>query len=194
MWRKNYQEYELKNINYSKQGYIVSETKEVTEDIRDLPKNYRVLRLKYKCADPEAHYWDMDRICVYGEGNKPICMFDRNYSGFVAGCYVEQNGKEYWITSADYQCIAIVNLTDSVVKQYVDIDDKQHGCGFCPISIDWDESVNKLYIDGCIWGCPYETMICEDIDFENPIEAFNNAQWESDYDDEEYEPEEETDE
>jgi hypothetical protein len=131
------------------------------------------------------------KIEIYKD-NEPYIEFYRNYPS-ISIAFAEQNSKEFIITSEDYQCITIINLTDKVIKTYTDVDDIQMGCGFCPVDIDWDEYT--LYIEGCIWGCPYETMICRDIDLQNPIDAFNNAEWDTEYDDDIYtDPDDEEDE
>lgn len=183
MQRQNYQEVALLDKHHLMTSYIMNETKEITSDVRDLPMNYRVLKHNYKHATQER-VWGSSVIEIYKDG-KPLCEFVRNYPSFHA-IFAEQNGVDFIITSGDYQCITIVNLNTGEIKSYVDVDDKKLGCGFCPIYFDWDE--DTLYVEGCVWACPYETMIAREIDLLNPIDAFNNADWTCD-DDDDYEEE-----
>lgn len=184
MQRQNYQEIALLDKQHLLENYIMFEVKEITKDIRNLPECYRVIRTYFKHATQE-HVWGSSVIQIL-RNNEPLCEYVRNYPSFHA-IFVEQNGKDFIVTSGDYQCITIVNLTDGEVKSYVDIDDKKHGCGFCPIYFDWDE--DTLYVEGCIWACPYETMIARDIDLLNPTAAFNSADWEEEDEDDDYEEE-----
>lgn len=137
-------------------------------------RNYTIHITEWKSKDPEKHYWSQMSIKVLNQAGECCAEFGRNYYSFE-GIVVTQNGVDYLITSSDYQCITICNLQTGAVTSYTDLDDIQHGCGFCPIYFDWDEGT--LYVDGCIWACPYETMKCEDIDLDNPIPSFNTAEW-----------------
>lgn len=178
MQRQNYQEVKLLDKQHLLEHYIIHEVKEITNDIRDLPVCYRVMKQNFKHAT-EEHVWGSSIIQIL-KGDEVLCEFVRNYPSFNA-IFVEQNGIDFIVTSGDYQCITIVNLNNGEIKSYVDVDDKKHGCGFCPIYFDWDE--DTLYVEGCIWACPYETMIARNIDLLNPTAAFNSADWEDDYDD-----------
>lgn len=175
-----YQECELININAIKERYYINEAKEYK--IHDLPKEYTIIIENYHYMDPNVKYWDQKIITIYKnigakEPLKKICEFGRNYPSFKAA-YVEQNGIEYLITSGDYQSIAIVNLNTGEVKEYADIQRRKHGWGFCPTWFNADE--DYLCIEGCYWGGDMERMHCYGIDYSNPIEAFDNAEWSDD--------------
>lgn len=187
MWRKNYQSIELLDKQHLIENYVLHEVKDISNKIRGLCSPYSVIQQNYKHATKD-HIWGSSIIQICSNGTV-MFEFVRNYPSFDA-IFVEQNGIDYIITSGDYQCITIINLDDMTAKSYVDIDDIKHGSGFCPISFDWDE--DTLYVEGCIWACPYETMICREIDLSNPIEAFNNAEW-VDEDGNDYEEEDDWD-
>jgi hypothetical protein len=138
-------------------------------------RGYTIHITEWQHNNPEEHYWPQTTVRVYKHG-KLCAEFNRNYPTFV-GILATQNNTDYLITSANYQCITICNLSTGEVKSYTDLDDVKHGFGFCPIEFDWDEEENTLVVEGCLWGFPTERMICEGIDLENPTNAFNRAQW-----------------
>ena len=183
MLRQNYQ-----IINKNK--YDLSLFTEVENQIRlplktnsffPLPEKWKVYKTSLQRAD-RPNTWSILKVEIEKDG-EPYIDFIRNYPSLPL-LYVEQNEEEFIITSTDYQCITIINLTTKEIKTYADVDDLKFGGGFCPISFDWDE--DTLYVNGCIWGCPEETMIAREIDLNNPTEAFNKADWQSDYDDDSY--------
>lgn len=174
--------------------------KEVKEiKVKELPKEYTVTKHIYSYYDPEAHYWDMSVIVIYKEG-KELCRFLRNY-GSIPMIYVKQCGRDFLITSGDYQCITIVDLEKSEVKSYTDPINRKFGAGFCPINFyydeyEWGDKITELMIEGCVWGGPFERMYCENINLRHPIPSLNEAKWADEdgvfYDN--YEDEEEEDE
>ena len=182
MQRKNYNIYPNAKIDFD--SYIPDAVRELESD---RIKDYKVTITMYKHQDPEKHYWASMMVQIKNKEGKVCAEFGRNYYS-LDGIVVSQNGIDYFVTSSNYQCITICNLCTGEVKSYTDIDDIKHGCGFCPIYFDWDE--NTLYVEGCIWACPYETMKCSNIDLENPIPAFNTAEWLDDYDETQVEDEE----
>ena len=166
--------------NIIKQTNYINERKEVY--IRDLPNRYKVIVENYHHIDPNVNFWDQKVIIVYEiidlyTPPKQICEIGRNYPSFTA-VYVRQNNYDYLITSGDYQSITIINLTKKEIKEYTDTNRRKKGWGFCPIWFNADE--DYLCIEGCVWGGDMERMHCYNINFENPIEAFNNAEWSDD--------------
>lgn len=137
-------------------------------------RGYTIHITEWKHNDAESTYWSQMTVKVYKHG-KLCAEFNRNYHAFV-GIIANQNGTDYLITSANYQCITICNLSTGEVKSYTDLDDIKHGMGFCPVELDWDEDENTLIIDGCHWGWPVERMVCTGINLENPAPALNRAE------------------
>lgn len=181
MMRQNYQEFETHNYDLSVYD-IFEERKTVPQHwYHKMPEKWQVYKTLMKRSD-KPNTWGLLKVEIEKDG-EPYMEFIRNYPSLPI-LYVEQNEQEFLITSVDYQCITIINLTTKEMKTYGEVDDLKHGAGFCPISFDWDDG--DLYVDGCIWACPEETMIAREIDLNNPIDAFNHADWQSDYDDEEY--------
>ena len=182
MFRKNYGIIPSKNYDLS-----CYDLEGVREDAAkhcycELPDRWKIFKTKMDRSDSQPRSWGLLKIEIEKDG-KPYMNFIRNYPSLPIA-YAVQGEEEFLITSEDYQCITIINLTKKEIKSYSDIDDISHGAGFCPMYIDWDEGV--LYIEGCIWACPEETMIVENIDLNNPINHFNNAEWRFDDEEEEY--------
>lgn len=101
--------------------------------------------------------------------------YTRNYYALGPLCYAKQNGQEFVICATDYQCITIINVTTGERHTYGDKDAVLGGHGFCPVDITWDEEDNCMTIVGCIWAFPYERMVCDIPDLNNPIEGLNKA-------------------
>ena len=169
MYRENYGLYP--NVVIDTALYAPGKTRELSAEKL---KGYSVKITTWECKDPEKHYWEYLFVQIFDQTGKLCAEFARNYYG-VDGIVVTQNGTDYFIASSNYQCITIANLKTGEVKSYTDVDDIQHGCGFCPVDFEWDDGT--LLVDGCIWACPYETMKCENIDLENPIPSINTAIW-----------------
>lgn len=170
MYRNNYNLYPNVKVNHELYEPV---SEEIMHFDHDNP-NYKVKVTTWKCKDKTKHYWGNMSAQITDQNNKVCAEFDRNYYS-LHGAFVTQNNTDYFITSSDYQCITIINLKTGEVKSYTDVDDIKHGCGFCPIYFDWDEGT--LYVEGCVWAFPWETMKCSNIDLENPIPAFNAAEW-----------------
>lgn len=188
MQRSNYQEYNIGTFKLEKFAPD-GDTKTADFYYNKPPKEWKIQKTLMKNTETERT-WGVVKVEIFKD-DEFYMSFIRNYPTLPI-TYAKQNDQEYLITSADYQCITIINLTKKTIKNYVDTDDIKYGAGFCPMSFDWDE--DTLYVEGCIWGCPTETMICREIDLENPTEAFNNAEWEDDddtYYEEEYDDDEE---
>lgn len=181
MKRRNYKEIEIHK--YELEAYdIFEERKKISYyGYHKIPEQWQIYSTLMKRSD-KPHTWGLLKVEIEKDG-KPYLEFIRNYPSLPV-LYIKQNGIEFLITSLDYQCISIINLNTKEIKTYGEADDLRYGAGFCPISFDWDDG--DLYVDGCIWACPEETMIAREIDLNNPTEAFNKADWQSDYDDDSY--------
>lgn len=132
--------------------------------------------------DKTKRYWNYTRIFLYDTYyNKPLFHFDRNYHKPPI-IYAKQNGEEFLITSGNYQCISIYNITRDTFKEYVFPNDEalKNGWGFCPIEYYLEE--NTLKIKGCVWGGPIEIMIIPNVDL-NYL-SFENIEWDDYYKDE----------
>ena len=181
MFRQNYKEIETNSYDLSAYDVLGERKPLEVYMYESMPEQWKVYKTSMKRSD-KPNTWGLLKVEIEKDG-QPYMEFIRNYPS-LPFLYVEQNGEEFAITSVDYQCITIINLTTKEMKTYGEVDDLKHGGGFCPISFDWDDG--NLYVDGCIWACPEETMIAREIDLNNPTEAFNHADWQSDYDDDSY--------
>lgn len=140
-------------------------------EINDLPEKYTVKTETFISKDPNKHYWNQCRIHIY-ENNTEILYFDRNYSPPPI-IYIRQNNKDFLVTSADYQCVTIVNLTDKNIKSYTDDIAYKNGYAFCPVEFTWEN--NTLGIYGCPWGAIFSTYYFNNIDLNNPVFDYKTA-------------------
>ena len=151
----------------------------------DFPINkYKIIGHLYKYSTDKIKYWDVSSYEILKfnqESNnfEKYIEFGRNYRLMEEDMFVYciQNNKEYIITSSDYQYITIINLTDKEINSY-SYGDPDKGFGFCPVSIQYfqnnDNNLdNELKVYGCFWGCPYETLIIKNIDFNNFSKFYN---------------------
>ena len=154
MMRQNYQEVETHK--YELEAYDIFEKRKKVPNhwYHKTPEQWQIYSTLMKRSD-KPNTWGLLKVEIEKDG-EPYLEFIRNYPS-IPILYIEQNGIEFLITSLDYQCISIINLNTKEIKTYGEVDDLKHGAGFCPISFDWDDG--DLYVDGCIWACPEETMI-----------------------------------
>ena len=193
---------------YKEKGY-----KEVSSKVRipskyntdfDFPEDkWKIIEYRYKYTG-EERYWDITSYAIlkYDDNlntfnNESWLAFARNYHslGDDLLAYTIQNGKEFIITSSDYQYLTICNLTDREIKSYA-YGDPDHGNGFCPVSVEFyinEDSTNELKVYGCFWACPYETLIIKNVNLEDLSESYNIKnkdiqRIDEEYDEEEYNP------
>lgn len=143
--------------------------------VENLPERYKVSMFAYKYSGNDHKYWEQLEFHVYKDG-KRIVTFCRNHPTIVNCVYAKQNGKEFIITSGDYMCVTIVNLTDGTVESYTDESRYGDGLAYCPSSFGWDENENTLNIIGCIWGSAGDDLITfTNIDLLNPVIDYSKA-------------------
>lgn len=148
------------------------QTKDVSKEIIGLPKKYNVKMYNLEYKDKTKSYWSCTRVDISID-NALLLTFFRNYYR-PPMIYAVQYGKGYLITSADYQCITIINLTDRNIESYTQEENFKFGCGFCPIDFYFEEDTNTLSVFGCIWGAPFETMEITNVDLANFDKTWNN--------------------
>lgn len=156
-----------------------------------LPSQYQVKYQLYEYNDSTKHYWNQMEINVYKDDELYLTI-GRNYSFIANPVYAHQNGKDFIITSGDYMCITVINLTDRTVESYTDEESYKKGWAYCPTSFNWwDEETSTLQLEGCVWGGEYEIITFKNVNLENPAFDFSKAEHEldesqyDDYDDEE---------
>lgn len=148
---------------------------EIPIRVRNLPDDYHVCFQDYKYIDPEKKYWNQMKINVY-KNDELFVSIGRNYSSLPRPLYACQNGKEFLITSGDYMCITIINLTDKTVESYTDENRYKIGAAFCPTTFtDWDEDTSSLEFEGCVWGGSFEIITFKNLDLSNPVFDFSKA-------------------
>lgn len=96
----------------------------------------------------------------YGRSKTVLYTWNRNYFYAPPFLYVEQNNQEFLITSGDYQCLTIYNITAKIFTDYV-IDGEEAyaaGRGFCPATLTYKK--NSLIIEGSVLnGMPEKLTI-----------------------------------
>ena len=172
-------------------GEWVKKGDEEIVSVYGLPKQYLVKYQVYKYNDRNKHYWEQIEINIL-KNNEQFLTIGRNYSSIVQPIYAHQNGKDFLITSGNYMCITIVNLTDGTVESYTDEDAYKEGGAYCPICFtSWNEESSTLQFKGCVWGGEYYLIKFTGVDLECPIFDFYKAKYELDESDEDYDDYEE---
>jgi hypothetical protein len=153
----------------------------LTKDVRlfkDIPRDIKIVQHAYEHRGDEK-YWNYTSYDVYLR-NELVLSFNRNYSTCPPFEYAKINNKEYLITSGDYQCITVLDLTERKIYDFTNEEGYKFGCGFCPLDITYDGDDKTLFVEGCIWGCPYETIIFRNVNLLNI--DFSTAEHEDDED------------
>lgn len=142
-------------------------------DVTNLPEQYKVIKTEYRNVLSED-VWNVIRLKIYKE-HKLFATVNRNYPSEAESVYVKQGKNEYLVTSGDYMCITVVNLTTGEVKSYTDEEKYQVGAAFCPYAFDYDDGT--LFVTGCVWGGWEETYCFPNVDFSNPVFDFDSAEY-----------------
>lgn len=150
--------------------------------VDELPDNYEVYKELFTNTKRNK-VWGCLRYHIYKDGQE-ILTLDRNYPAGVGMIYVVQHGKEFIITSGDYQTITIINLTDLTMESYCDDYRYKRGWAFCPQEFSsnyyGDEDVGdelELTVTGCYWGGETEMYVFSNVDLLNPDLDFSKAEW-----------------
>lgn len=138
--------------------------KEEIIHVKNLPDNYKVTKTVYTNLINKS-IWNVIKLKIY-KNNKLLTTVNRNYPDEADSVYVKQNNSEYLITSGDYMCITVVNLTTNVVKSYTNDKMYKIGAAFCPYDFDYED--NTLIVTGCVWGGDEETYYFHNVNFNKP--------------------------
>lgn len=115
-------------------------------------------------------FWDWLLVTVFDDERNPICQFVHNHRTLPQPIYTTQNNNEYIITSRDYRCISVYNITTKTFTDYTypdDNDDFVNNRTLCPELYEWDTQTDTLTVTGSKWGGPEEIMILEHINLDN---------------------------
>lgn len=131
-----------------------------------VPKCWSIMATYYT-NKKNSRYWSHIKIDIYKDGELWFTFY-RNYSAIPPFGYLVQNGKEYLVTSSNYQCITVINLTDKKMESYC-LGNFEYGGGFCPTDIYVDTCYDSIdiKIEGCYWGGDYGYFILEDVNMEH---------------------------
>lgn len=112
-----------------------------------------------------TYHPSMCKATIY-RGDTEIATVIRNFDYFWS-CWVEDHptGCDYLVCGEDYQGQTVVNLTTGEVKSYLPIN-AYLGCGFCYTWASPSPDKNRLVVFGCVWACPYQTLVVE---FSDPM-------------------------
>lgn len=148
--------------------------------VDELPDNYTVYEERFTSTNRK--FWGHLRFHIHKNGQK-ILTLDRNHPYGVYMVYVEQHGKEFIITSGDYQTITIINLTDLTMESYCDDYRHKRGWAFCPQEFNSNYCGGKdvgdnleLTVTGCYWGGETEMYVFSNVDLLNPDLDFSKAE------------------
>ncbi len=137
---------------------------------------------KFKCPDDIGFQWPKLRLSIMQKHPKKIIRtFHRNYWQVPPIIYTEQNNQKYVITSRDYQCISVYNVSQDIFTDYVYGGEEAYANarGFCPSVYKWDGQ--NLTVIGSVFNGPPEIMIIKNVDL-NDIN-FNEVEWQDYYED-----------
>lgn len=111
--------------------------------------------------------WAYTRGLVRGEEpNSVLADVKRNYSQFpYSWCEGHSNGHDYLICGEDYQGQTIIELDTGQRLDYVP-DSAERGFGFCWVAHYPSPDGKYIFVDGCVWACPYELIL---YDFSSPM-------------------------
>ena len=108
MFRKNYSIIEPREYDLSVFDIVDERKKAETHWYHIMPEQWAVFTTLFKRSD-KPRTWGVMKVEIEKNG-EPYMEFLRNYPS-LPFLYIEQNGEEFAITSTDYQCITIINLT-----------------------------------------------------------------------------------
>lgn len=120
-------------------------------------------------------WWDYKFVQLSLHGCT-ITSFFRNFPQIVHPMYARQNDNEFIITSRDYRCLSIYNITTDTWTDYIYPDENEYANGraFCPKCIA--PFVNDtLIIFGGVFDGPEECMVLPQVDLNNIM--FDNVVW-----------------
>lgn len=166
-------------INHSTHILIESELIPVKDgDYNFSP--YYVRQLKWRYYGSAEEYWDKIEIeILLPDTHQSIFTFARNCPQTPPLLYVKQNNEDFLVSSGNYQCISIYNITRREFKEYVYPKDEEviHWRGFCPISYKWKD--DTLTVTGQKPYGPMEIMIIPNVDLNHL--NFQNIEWDDYY-------------
>ena len=147
-------------------------------DSETIHSNYRININKYIYTDNNNIQYYKLEINILNKTTKQILYtFNRNNDKCVMPILVRQNDKEFILTSGDYQCISIYNVTNNIFTDYVYGGEVAYEAnhGFCPQEYIWNKDVDTLFIYGQINFGPPEVLMIHHPDFQNL--TFTDIEW-----------------
>ena len=139
---------------------------------------YRTNINKYIYTDKNnINYYKLEINILDKKTKSILYTFSRNTDSCVMPILVRQNDKEFILTSGDFQCISIYNVTDNIFTDYVYGGDEayEEDRGFCPKDYVWNDKTQTLFIYGKIDFGPPEVLMIHNPDFQNL--NFDNIEW-----------------
>ncbi len=150
------------------------------------PSGQYTLTIKYYRTGKQS--WDYTKGVVRTKAGKVVAVVKRNYSVFPF-CWFTYLSKEYLICGSDYQGQTVVDCRSGRVVNYRPEAAKEGG-GFCWSSME-QTGTERLLVNGCFWGGPYENVLYKVVDpMFLPYEELSR-ELEQDEDDEDEEEDEE---
>lgn len=124
--------------------------------------------LTIESYDQGDEYWEVTRGIVKNDTGDVLFDIRRNYCYFWYKFVNHPNGNDYLLCGEDYQGYNVINLTTRVNHTYTS-DGADTGYGFCWTSAEPSPNCSLLRVTGCVWGLPYQTLVFDFSDPDQPL-------------------------
>lgn len=124
--------------------------------------------LTIEIYDQGDEYWETSRGVVTDASGEVLFDIRRNHYNFWHTFVHHPNGNDYLLCGENYQGYNVVNLTTRVNHAYI-CDGADTGFGFCWVEAEPSPNRSLLRVTGCIWGFPYQTLVFDFSDPDQPL-------------------------
>lgn len=115
---------------------------------------------------PNTWEYSRGRVLALPEG-RLLSQVDRNYGAFpFSWCEVHPSGHAFLVCGEDYQGQTVIELDTGRRVDFVPPGTRE-GVAFCWAAHYPSPDGSLLFVDGCVWACPYELVL---YDFSRPME------------------------
>lgn len=151
--------YRSEKSKYFKDDNIVADS---TTTYKSQSGKYELTIIQYKTEEKAWNYSLGKVYLISGSEKQLIAEIQRNYHSFPYS-FVEEhpNGHDYLVCGEDYQGQTIIELDTGKRKDWI----PAMG-GYCWKQITPSPSKTLLFVDGCYWACPGDSII---VDFSSPL-------------------------
>lgn len=178
-----------------KVNYFAEENKILERERVAMTENdeYRMKIDYYRVGKPEDHYWDYTKLTIYrGWETEPLFEIERNYHSFWNLIIMDYKGSDWLLAGRDYHGgYSVFDLTNKKEYEYKP-DHSIPLAHFCWINVEFLREEEKIEVNGCYWGAPYEYVTFDFSDPTNvPLPELDRRYEDDDYDEGDDDEEEE---